>query len=122
MSELHPCPFCDGTPEFTQRDALTYHVRCTNCGAQTRPVPLPDYWDAEQEGGSFMDYIEGQATGLWNWRQKQRGRKRALDWERVYRARWLYANTSCSMAQIARNLRVSPGVIQAVIDRTGAYK
>lgn len=53
---------------------------------------------------------------------KKRGRKRALDWEQVKRARWLYANTSCSMERIARHLRVSQGVIQDVIDKKGAYK
>ena len=50
-----------------------------------------------------------------------RGRKRALDWEQVKRARWLYTNTTCSMERIARHLRVSQGVIQDVIDKKGAY-
>jgi DNA-binding transcriptional regulator LsrR (DeoR family) len=52
---------------------------------------------------------------------KKRGRKRALNDEQAYRARWMYANTSCSMERIAQHLRVSQGVIQQVIDRKGAY-
>lgn len=51
-----------------------------------------------------------------------RGRKRALTDEEVHRARWMYANTSCSMERIALHLRVSQGVIQDVIDHKGAYQ
>jgi hypothetical protein len=53
---------------------------------------------------------------------KQRGRKRALTDEQVEHARHLYNTTSCSMDRVARHFHVSQGVIQAVIDRKGAYK
>lgn len=52
----------------------------------------------------------------------KRGRKQALDDKQVERARWLYANTDCSMQRIADRYGVSQGVIQHVIDRKGAYK
>jgi hypothetical protein len=69
-----------------------------------------------------MDHMEEQVTGLWNWRKKPAGRKQALNNKQVARARDLYINTSCSMQDIADRYGVSQGVIQAVIDKKGAYR
>jgi hypothetical protein len=70
-----------------------------------------------------MDYIEEQVTGLWNWRTSgKKGRTRALSYEQVKRARWMYAKTSNSMEKIGQHFHVSQGVIQDVIDKKGAYR
>jgi hypothetical protein len=53
---------------------------------------------------------------------KKRGRKPKLSQEEVGHVRWFYANTVMSMADLAFRYEVSPGTIQHVIDRKGAYK
>ena len=52
MSELKPCPFCEGNAECYV-DAGCWYVRCTNCGVETRTCDSKD-----------------EALGAWNCRME----------------------------------------------------
>ena len=40
-----PCPFCGNTQIYLgQASAMSYHARCVDCGARTKPVELPGRW------------------------------------------------------------------------------
>jgi hypothetical protein len=81
MSELLPCPFCDGEPEMTSANG-EHWVRCTDCGAtcqmrgtekravirwNRRPAPVEDEWQDGERG----QYAEPPALDLdtkyWFW-------------------------------------------------------
>ena len=60
-----PCPFC-GSPlsHVGPESALTYEVRCLDCGARTKAFSLPD--ESEKALDRLEQELIQQAVKAWN--------------------------------------------------------
>jgi len=68
---LLPCPFCGSSNiEAGVESSSSYHVRCYGCGARTKPMNLPSYWDCDKYG-DVEDHLIKKAVKAWNKRVKK---------------------------------------------------
>lgn len=60
------CPFCGSEDNHVGAASWSsYHVRCLDCGARTRPFELPDRIDTQAEQ-SIEETLLRDAVAAWN--------------------------------------------------------
>jgi hypothetical protein len=66
--DLLPCPFCGEKDIYVGiESSMSYHCKCTKCGARTRPVCVPNIWNSKK---CLESSLILKAVKFWNKRAK----------------------------------------------------
>ncbi len=65
-TEVLTCPFCNGKARVGPNDAMSYTVRCANCGSRGPVLPLPDDNPRRFTMAEIEEGLKTRAIRGWN--------------------------------------------------------